>query len=115
MFCAPRRRFESRICLDTSHNAVNGGQTTISTSFTLANSRLRSHTKSTASATVLFIFQLPAMMSLRSLSIFSNRPRSSSSNTFDYERDEEDEDEITCQSAPPHQAIPCLPGIPGSP
>src|SRR6266478_1262488 len=58
---------ESRIARDTSDKAVNGGQTTISTSLTLANSIFRARTKSTPSATVLFIFQFPAIINLRSL------------------------------------------------
>src|SRR5262245_48454530 len=72
MFCAPRRRFDSMIALETSLNAVNGGQTTISTSFTAASSRLSPVTRSSASATVLFIFQCPATISFRSLSMFRN-------------------------------------------
>src|SRR5690242_2289087 len=67
MFCAPSRRFELSISFETSESAVNGGHTTMSTSFTPESSSLRSRTRSTASATVLFIFQLPAMMSLRCL------------------------------------------------
>src|SRR6266568_3382776 len=73
MFCAPRRRLESRMALETPPSAVNGGQTTMSTSLTLANSILRSLIKSSASATVLFIFQLPATISLRSLFIWNWR------------------------------------------
>jgi len=56
------------MALDTDSSAVKGGQTTMSTSFTLPSSRLRLSTRASPSATVLFIFQLPAMMSLRSLS-----------------------------------------------
>src|SRR5580658_5162892 len=67
MFCAPRRRFESRTALETSLSAVNGGQTTISTSRTLASSIFNPLTSASASAAVLFIFQLPAMISFRSL------------------------------------------------
>src|SRR5690242_19109051 len=67
MFCAPRRKFESRMDLETSLSAVKGGQTTMSTSFMFASSILRSPTRSRASATVLFIFQFPAIMSLRDL------------------------------------------------
>src|SRR5213596_3031582 len=54
--------------LDTSLNAVNGGQMTISTSLMFASSRLRPFTRSSASATVLFIFQFPATINLRALS-----------------------------------------------
>src|SRR5256885_7129050 len=68
MFCAPRRMFVFRAALDTSLSAVKGGQMTMSTSLMFANSRLSPFTKSSASATVLFIFQLPAMISLRALS-----------------------------------------------
>src|SRR6266542_5233617 len=68
MFWAPSRRFVLSTALDTSLNAVNGGQMTISTSLMLTSSRLRPVTRSSASATVLFIFQLPAMISLRDLS-----------------------------------------------
>src|ERR1041385_8477085 len=76
MFCAPRRMFlESRMALDTDSSAVKGGQTTMSTSFTLLRSRLRSSTSDTASATVLFIFQLPAMISLRSLFMDERREK----------------------------------------
>src|SRR5439155_4783717 len=69
MFCAPIRMLESRMAFETSPKAVNGGQTTMSTSLMLTNSILRSLTRSSASATVLFIFQFPAMINLRSLSI----------------------------------------------
>src|ERR1051325_9638076 len=61
-----------RMAFDTSDRAVKGGQTTMSTSFMLLNSRLRPSTKSRDSATVLFIFQLPAIISLRSLSMRIN-------------------------------------------
>src|SRR5579859_1647255 len=71
MFWAPRRMFESRMALETSARAVKGGQTTMSTSLTLASSILSPRTRSKASATVLFIFQLPAIMSFRSLFIAS--------------------------------------------
>src|SRR6185503_19467090 len=57
------------MALETSPKAVKGGQTTMSSSLTLPRSRLMPFTKSSASATVLFIFQFPAMISLRSLSI----------------------------------------------
>src|SRR5258705_9571541 len=60
---------ESRMAFETALKAVNGGHTTISTSLIFASSRLRSATRSSASATVLFIFQLPAMISLRCLSM----------------------------------------------
>src|ERR1035438_10491448 len=73
MFCAPSRMFESRIAFETSPKAVNGGQTTMSTSLTLAKSILRLRTRSSASATVLFIFQFPAIISFRSLFIDSLR------------------------------------------
>src|ERR1035437_7868296 len=69
MFCAPSRMLESRIAFETSPSAVNGGQTTMSTSLTLAKSILRLRTRSSASATVLFIFQFPAIISFRSLFI----------------------------------------------
>src|SRR6185312_9948525 len=59
----------SRMALETSLNAVKGGQTTMSTSFTLAVSIFKSFTRSSASATVLFIFQFPAIISFRSLFI----------------------------------------------
>src|SRR5579885_462382 len=69
-FCAPSRMFlVARIALDTDSRAVNGGQTTMSTSFTWPTSSVRSLIKVSASATVLFIFQLPAMINLRSLFI----------------------------------------------
>ena len=54
---------------DTAASAVYGGATTMSTSRTEASSRLRSLTRVSDSATVLFIFQLPAMINLRSLFI----------------------------------------------
>src|SRR2546423_3476691 len=69
MFCAPRRMLESSTALETSDSAVKGGQTTMSTSLMLARARFRSPTRSRASATVLFIFQFPAMIILRSLSM----------------------------------------------
>src|SRR5438128_623760 len=59
--------FESRMTFETSLSAVNGGHTTMSASLILARSSLRPRTRSRASATVLFIFQLPAMISFRSL------------------------------------------------
>src|SRR6266550_5802740 len=98
MFCAPRRRFESRTAFDTDSSAVNGGQTTMSTSFTLARSIFKSLTNANPSATVLFIFQLPAMINFRFLFICSNRPRPPSRPRsriigFDYEDDDEDEEE----------------------
>src|SRR5436305_15001806 len=87
MFCAPSRMFlVSRIDLDTDSSAVNGGQTTMSTSFTLPSSSLMSLTSDNASATVLFIFQLPAMINLRSLFIGNHShslPHPSSSNRTD--------------------------------
>jgi len=49
----------------TAASAVNGGQTTISTPLTPAVSRASSVTRAFASATVLYIFQLPAMMGVR--------------------------------------------------
>src|ERR1017187_6275304 len=70
MFCAPSRRVESRMTFDTDSSAVNGGQMTMSTSLLLANSSLRLPTNASASAAVLFIFQLPAIINLRSLFIF---------------------------------------------
>src|SRR5437773_2160036 len=69
MFWAPSRIFESSTALETSDSAVNGGQITMSTSLMLARARFRSPTRSSASATVLFIFQFPAMIILRSLSM----------------------------------------------
>src|SRR5438067_1121175 len=63
MSCAPSRILESRIAFETSLSAVNGGQTTMSASLMFANSSLRLRTRSSASATVLFIFQFPAKMS----------------------------------------------------
>src|SRR5581483_4410297 len=71
MFCAPRRMFEFRIAFDTSHNAVKGGQTTISTSLIFVRSSFKSLTRSSASLAVLFIFQFPAMISFRSFCIRS--------------------------------------------
>ena len=68
MFCAPSRMLESEIALDTSPSAVNGGHTTMSTSLMFAVSSFKSRTRLSASATVLFIFQLPAMISFRSFS-----------------------------------------------
>src|ERR1035437_2393020 len=70
IFCAPSRRFESRMTFDTDSSAVNGGQMTMSTSLILANFSLRLLTNASASAAVLFIFQLPAIINLRSLFIF---------------------------------------------
>ena len=52
--------------VDPMTNSTDTWQTTMSDSLTLARSIFRSRTRSSASATVLFIFQLPAMMSLRS-------------------------------------------------
>src|SRR5947207_4427807 len=72
MFWAPSRMFVLSTALDTSLRAVNGGQMTISTSLMLTSSRLRPATRSSASATVLFIFQLPAMINLRALSTVSS-------------------------------------------
>src|ERR1051326_5153634 len=57
------------MALETSLNAVNGGQITMSTSFTFASSILSPRTRSSDSATVLFIFQFPAMINFRSLFI----------------------------------------------
>src|SRR6266567_9109406 len=68
MFCAPSRILVLITALETSDSAVNGGQTTISTSLMFASSRLRPFTRSSASATVLFIFQFPATINLRALS-----------------------------------------------
>ena len=71
MFCAPRAMLRvERIAFDTSESAVKAGQTTMSTSLTEERSRVRPFKRSSASATVLFIFQLPAMMSLRALFMF---------------------------------------------
>src|ERR1041385_3817907 len=67
MVWAPRRMLVLSTALDTSLSAVNGGHTTISTSLMFASSRLSPLTRSIASATVLFIFQLPAMINLRAL------------------------------------------------
>src|SRR5262245_52975412 len=69
MFCAPSLMFESSVAFETDSSAVNGGQMTTSTSFTPPRSSLRLFTSASDSATVLFIFQLPAMMSLRALFI----------------------------------------------
>src|SRR5262249_47365650 len=69
MFCAPRRMLEPRTALATSLNAVNGGQTAMSTAIIFASSIFKSCTKVSASATVLFIFQFPAMISRRSVFI----------------------------------------------
>src|SRR5688500_15855779 len=69
MFCAPNRRFESRTALETSLSAVKGGQMTMSISLMLPSSRLRSSISASASATVLFIFQLPATINLRCFSM----------------------------------------------
>ena len=73
MFCAPRWMLEPGTTLATSLNAVNGGQTTMSTSFTVASSSFKSRTRSSASATVLFIFQFPAIISFRSFFISNSR------------------------------------------
>src|SRR5215469_10349295 len=74
MFCAPRRIFlVSRMAFETSLNAVNGGHTTISTSFTLVSSIFNPRTRSSASATVLFIFQFPAIISFRSLFMYQKK------------------------------------------
>src|SRR5208283_3992169 len=80
MFCAPSRRFESRMTFDTDSSAVNGGQMTMSTSLILASSSLRLPTNASASAAVLFIFQLPAMINLRSLFMSKKSCSSSFSN-----------------------------------
>src|SRR5215469_7036070 len=77
IFCAPSRIFfVSRIAFETASSAVNGGQTTTSASFRFFNSSFRSFTKASASAMVLFIFQLPAMINFLSLVIFQNFQRS---------------------------------------
>src|SRR2546422_1824279 len=73
MSCAPSRMFVFKMAFDTSDSAVNGGQMTMSTSLTLNSSRFKPFTRSSASATVLFIFQLPAIMSLRFLFIVAGR------------------------------------------
>src|SRR5204862_6295203 len=75
MFWAPRRILEFRTAFETSPKAVNGGYTTMSTSFTYVSSRLQPFTRSRASATVLFIFQLPAMISFRSFCMLFIRKR----------------------------------------
>src|ERR1043165_129361 len=118
MFCAPRRRFESRTAFDTDSSAVNGGQTTMSTSFTLARSIFKSLTKAKPSATVLFIFQLPATINFRFL-FMRCFPRPSSGpgsrkNSFDYGDGDEDEEEIICHSAPPRPGATPLPETQGS-
>src|SRR5690606_3209696 len=59
-----RRTLELSRASDTAASAVNGGQTTMSSSLTVATSRLIASTRPSASAAVLFIFQLPAMISL---------------------------------------------------
>src|SRR6185503_13357538 len=53
--------FELRAASATAWTAVNGGATTISTPLTSFTSILSSFTNTTASCTVLNIFQLPAM------------------------------------------------------
>src|SRR2546427_1956449 len=68
MVWAPSRILVLSTALDTSLSAVKGGQMTISTSLMFASSRLRPFTRSSASATVLFIFQFPATINLRALS-----------------------------------------------
>src|SRR5687767_7257597 len=75
MFWAPSLMLDRRMALETSPNAVNGGQTTMSTSLTLVSSRWQPLTRSTASATVLFIFQLPAMINFRSFCMSFIRKR----------------------------------------
>ena len=65
MFWAPSFRVEPSRALATLSRAVNGGQTTTSTSVCLPMRLTVSWTSATASAAVLFIFQLPAMSFLR--------------------------------------------------
>src|SRR4051794_34277594 len=59
------------MAFETSLKAVNGGQTTMSTSLMLASSSFSPRTRSRPSATVLFIFQFPAIINFRSFFITS--------------------------------------------
>src|ERR1700734_1639159 len=66
MFCAPSRMFETSLSISlTAARAVKGGQRTISASSNRPISWSKSATSTRASAWVLFIFQLPAMIFLR--------------------------------------------------
>ena len=57
--------FELRAASAAAWTAVNGGATTISTSLTSFTALFSSLTNTTASCTVLNIFQLPAMNGMR--------------------------------------------------
>src|SRR5216110_2162849 len=57
--------FELRAASATACTAVNGGATTISTSVMSFTALRSSFTNTTASCTVLYIFQLPAMKGIR--------------------------------------------------
>src|SRR5258707_11850042 len=59
--CAATPMFVLRAASATACTAVNGGATTISTLVTSFTARRSSFMNTTASCTVLFIFQLPAM------------------------------------------------------
>ena len=87
----------SSTALETSLSAVKGGQTTTSMSLTLASSILSPLTKASASATVLFIFQLPAIINFRSFFIGCLTLLES----------------VICPKARRHREEPCLPGIRG--
>src|SRR5258706_144455 len=63
--CAATPMFESRSASATGCTATNGGATTISTPATPFTSGRSSRTNTTASRTVLNIFQLPAMTGVR--------------------------------------------------
>jgi len=56
-----------------AYNAVNGGQITTSTSLTTRSSAFSALTRASASAAVLYIFQLPAIIGLR-LGFMGERP-----------------------------------------
>ena len=61
MFCAPSFTTVPSSTRLTPSRAVNGGQTTTSTSFRLPTIPTMSRTRAAASAVVLFIFQLPTI------------------------------------------------------
>src|ERR1019366_6133095 len=65
MFWAPSLTREPSTASETDSSAVNGGHTTMSTSDCLPAAWTISSARATASADVLFIFQLPAMSFFR--------------------------------------------------
>ena len=78
-----RRRSLLRAASATACSAVNGGATTISTSVDVLDAALRSSlTKTTASCTVLNIFQLPAMNGIRMTALQWSMPAGSGSSAY---------------------------------